>query len=106
MAHRETNVRVSDIQLSPGLATAIPPAQRQAALRQAVNEVVGTVFFAPMLKMARENPFKGRFGHGGRGEEVFGAQLDMELARRASHRLEGGLTEAMVRRLDREAQHA
>jgi Rod binding domain-containing protein len=97
---------VSDIQLSPGLATTLPPGQLHAALRQAANEVVGTVFYAPMLKMARENPFKGKYGHGGRGEEVFGAQLDMELARRASHRLDGGLADAIVRRFEREAQDA
>lgn len=94
---------VGDIQLSSESVAAIAPGQRKAALRQAASEVVGSVFFAPMLKMARENPFKGKYGHGGRSEEVFGAQLDMELARRASHRLESGLTEAMVRRFDREA---
>lgn len=77
--------------------------QRHQMLRQAAGEVVGAVFFAPMLKMARECPFKGEYGHGGRGEEVFGAQLDMELARRASHRLDSGLTEAMVRRFERKA---
>jgi hypothetical protein len=39
--------------------------------------------------------------HGGRGEDIFGAQLDMELARRASHRVQGGLTDALMKRLDR-----
>jgi Rod binding domain-containing protein len=70
-------------------------------LKQAANEVLGSVFFAPMLKIARDNPLKGKYGHGGRGEEVFGAQLDMELARQASHRLDGGLADALVRSLSK-----
>ncbi len=51
-------------------------------LRGAADELVGQVFFGQMLKMARNSPLKGEIGHGGRGEEIFGAQLDMELAKR------------------------
>ena len=94
---------VSDIQLSPSLVVNTPLEQRRQMLKQAVDEVVGSVFYAPMMKMARDNPLKGKYGHGGRGEEVFGSQLDMELARRASHRTQGGLAEAMLDRFDRKA---
>ena len=99
----ETKVSVSDVQLSPSLVANASLGQRRQMLEQAVEEVVGSVFYTPMLKMARDNPLKGKYGHGGRGEEVFGAQLDMELARRASHRANGGLTEALLDRFDRKA---
>ena len=92
---------IGGVQLSATQAATVSPTQRRQMLRQAVQEVVGSVFLAPMLKMARENPLKGKYMHGGRGEDIFGAQLDMELARRASHRVQGGLTEALIKRFDR-----
>ena len=92
---------VGGIQLSQAEATTGSPVKHRQMLRQAVQEVVGSVFLAPMLKMARENPLKGKYMHGGRGEDIFGAQLDAELARRASHRVQGGLTDALIRRFDR-----
>jgi Rod binding domain-containing protein len=94
-------VGIGGVQLGSTLAANGSPQQHRQALQQAVQEVVGSVFFAPMLKMARENPLKGKYMHGGRGEDIFGAQLDMELARRASHRVQGGLTDALVKRFDR-----
>lgn len=94
---------VADVQLSAARAATASTEYRGRMLRQAVNEVVGSVFYGPMLKMARENPLKGEFGHGGRGEDIFGAQLDMELARRASHRADGGLAETLIKRFERKA---
>jgi len=94
-------VRIGDVQLSQAQVAMTSSAQKRVMLRRAVQEVVGSVFFAPMLKMARANPLKGEYMHGGKGEDIFGAQLDMELARLASHRVQGGLTEALLRRLDR-----
>jgi len=76
--------------------------KRQRMLRQAVSELVGATFYGPLMKMARNNPFKGKIGHGGRGEEMFGAQLDMELARRASLKERGGLAETIYRRYAKE----
>ena len=73
--------------------------QRRAALREAVNQVVGQMLYAPMFKMASESPLKGDIGHGGRGEDIFQAQLDMELGRRAAQRTGGPLCEAMYQRL-------
>jgi len=73
--------------------------QRKAILRQAVDEVVGVTFFGQMLKMARNSVIKGEYGHGGRGEEVFGAQLDMELARRVGGAMPTSLSETIYRRL-------
>ena len=40
------------------------------ALRRKIGEFVGLTFFAPMLKQASESKLKGKYGHGGRGEEI------------------------------------
>lgn len=89
--------------LSPERIAGASTGQRQQMLRQAVNELVGSTFYAEMLKMSRANPFKGKFGHGGRGEEVFGAQLDQELARRAGAASNSKMTDAIYKRLGGEA---
>ena len=73
--------------------------QRQAMLHQAANEMVGVTFFGEMLKMARNSKLKGAYGHGGRGEEVFGGQLDQELARRAGIGMKNSFSEAIYNRL-------
>jgi hypothetical protein len=69
-------------------------------LRQRVDEFVGLFFYGSMLKGAREHPMThAKFGMGGRGENVFGAQLDQELAQRAGQASNNSLSEAIVRRL-------
>ncbi len=73
--------------------------QRKAMLRQAVQEMVGTTFYGQMLKISRSSVLKGKFGHGGRGEEMFGAQLDAELAKRAGQGSRNSLTDAIYERL-------
>ena len=56
-----------------------------------------------MLKIARGSALKGEFGHGGRGEEIFAAQLDQELARRAGRGARNSLSEAIYDRLVKRA---
>ncbi len=73
--------------------------QKRAALRVAVNEVVGQTFFGSMLKMARESTFKSEFGHGGRGEEMFRGQLDEELVTRISQSSQVGFLNTMYDRM-------
>jgi hypothetical protein len=73
--------------------------QRQESLRSAVDELVGITFAGQMLKMARNPGFKGEYGHGGRGEDMFSAQLHEELARRAGERMKNGLSDAIYDRL-------
>ncbi|GMU24551.1 MAG: hypothetical protein AMXMBFR13_46250 [Phycisphaerae bacterium] len=80
-------------------AAAAEPARRQAMLRQAADELVGVTFFGKMLAMARNSAIKGTIGHGGRGEEIFGAQLDQELARRVGQNFRNSLSEAIYQRL-------
>lgn len=91
------------IPASPNLTTtgaaAASPERRKAMLRQAVDEMVGVTFFGQMLKMARNTCLKGEIGHGGRGEDIFGAQLDQELARRAGAGMKDSLSETIYDRL-------
>jgi hypothetical protein len=51
-------------------------------LRQRLGEFVGNVFYGTLIRQMQESKLKGPFLHGGRGEEVFQAQLGMELAKR------------------------
>ncbi|MEE9243806.1 MAG: hypothetical protein V3U55_07200 [Mycobacterium sp.] len=52
-------------------------------LRRTINEVIGSVFFGPLMRAMRNSAIKGTVGHGGRGEEIFRAQLDQILTERA-----------------------
>ena len=44
--------------------------------REIARQIVGQTFFATLLEIGREGPVEPRYGHGGRGEEVFRAELD------------------------------
>jgi len=68
-------------------------------LREKIEEFVGVTFFGTLLKTMRTSHLRGKYGHGGRGEQIFRAQLDMELAQRAGRGLRSSLTEAIYRQL-------
>ena len=78
------------------------PAQRQATLRQTINEAVGVTFFEPMLKAAHNSKLKGKYGHGGQGEKVFQGQLDAQLAASMGRGVKTDLGEALYRKLTRQ----
>jgi hypothetical protein len=94
-----STVGQTPLNLNPGKTVGASPERRKAMLRQAADEMVGITFFGQMLKMARNARIKGEFGHGGRGEEVFGGQLDQELARLAGQGMKNSLSEAIYKRL-------
>lgn len=71
-------------------------------LREVVGRVVGSVFYGTLLKTVRESKLKGPYGHGGRGEEVFAAQLHEVLAERAGTATRRGVEEALYGRLERQ----
>lgn len=73
-----------------------------ARLRRAAGEVVGTTFYGTLLKSMRESEWKGKYGHGGRGEEVFSAQLHGILAERLGTAQRRGLPEALYARLEKQ----
>lgn len=81
-------------------AGAADAAARQ--LKQMAGEVVGSTFFGTLLKMVRESELKGPYGHGGRGEEVFKAQLHGLYAERLGGAMETSLSDALYRSLERQ----
>ena len=83
---------------SPAAAKAL------ARLRSATGTVVGSLFYGTLLKSMRESETKGAYGHGGRGEEVFSAQLHQILAERAGAATRNGLGEALYRSLEPQTQ--
>jgi len=94
---------VSPATLNP-LATAATEAQREnqtrlAELRQAAEQLVGITFFQTLLQSAHNSTLKGDYGHGGRGEEVFTAQLDVILAERAAESSRFGLVDEIYQRM-------
>jgi hypothetical protein len=79
-------------------------ANPMARLRESVDTVVGSVFYGALLQTARKSPLKAKYGHGGRGEEVFSAQLDQVLAERAGQARGYSINEALFQHLARQQQ--
>jgi len=73
-------------------------------LREVTGQVVGSVFFGTLLKTMRESELKGAYGHGGRGEEIFSAQLHGILAERMGATMRTGLGSAVYDRLHRQQE--
>ena len=67
------------------------------SLQEAADQLVSTAFVLPLLEQARQDPFKSDLFHGGRGEEVFGQQLDVIYADRITASSKFGLAEAIAR---------
>jgi hypothetical protein len=74
-------------------------AQDAAAIRQVASQLVSQLFFAPLLAEIRRFPFGRQIGHGGRGEEVFGEQLDLRVADAVAGAAGGALKERIEREL-------
>ncbi len=69
-------------------------------LRETTDRVVGSIFYGEMLKSMRNSVIQGEYGHGGRGEEVFGAQLDALLAERMGSASSGGLANSLFEHME------
>lgn len=89
----------TSMELNPARVAQAGATRRKAMLRAACQELVGQTFFGEMLKIARNAKLKGTIGHGGRGEEMFGAQLDQELAKRVGSGMKNSLSDAIYDRL-------
>jgi len=74
-------------------------AAAQDRARTAANQLVATALVQPILAQMRSSPFKSELFHGGRGEEVFGQQLDTVLAERIASSPTLGLGSAVAERL-------
>jgi peptidoglycan hydrolase FlgJ len=80
--------------LSPS-GRAAAKADDQQDLRQTFDCVVGESLFGQMLKEMRKSVHKSAYFHGGRGEEVFQAQLDQVMAEKISRASADKLTGPM-----------
>jgi len=90
---------VSDILSNTPPKVGAPTAPRNKKLQEVTHELVGSVFYGTLLKTMRASEMKGKYGHGGRGEEVFGAQLDQALAEQTGKATRGGVADAIYQRL-------
>ncbi len=86
------------------LATSASEAQREnqsklVELRHAAEQLVGITFFQTLLQSAHNSTLKGEYGHGGRGEEIFTAQLDVIFAERAAESSRFGLVDEIYARM-------
>ena len=82
------------------LSAAAPESQGTRRLKEVTGQVLGSVFFGTLLRIMRETESKGMYGHGGRGEEVFSAQLHGIFAERLGATLRTPLGEAIYRSLE------
>ncbi len=75
-------------------------------VRQRVGEVVGDVFYGALLRQVQNSRLKGAYFHGGRGEDVFQGQLNIELARKigqaGNNPIADRLTKTIQMRLQRQ----
>lgn len=69
--------------LDPAL-TAPPADGEEMTLREAFDTFVGQTFYGTLLKSMRQSLGKPAYFHGGRGEEIFQAQLDQTLVEESS----------------------
>lgn len=70
-----------------------------ALIRQTASQLVSQLFFQPMLAEMRKLPFGGEIGQGGRGEEVFGEQLDQRVADAVADTTAGSLKQTIEQAL-------
>ena len=87
--------------LNPGSIAVIGASPDEKKLREVIGKVVGSVFYGTLLRAMRDSTIQGKYGHGGRGEEVFSAQLHDILAERMGTATRNGLNEGIYRSLSR-----
>ena len=68
-------------------------------LFELANRIVGRLFYGTLLASVRESSLKGKLMHGGRGEDVFGAQLDSKYAEQLGASMKRGLGRVLYERL-------
>jgi hypothetical protein len=70
-------------------------------VRARVGEFVGSIFYGTLLREAQKSSLKGKYLHGGRGEEVFKGQLNEELARKLGRAQNNPVTDRLAREIER-----
>lgn len=79
-----------------------PDGTRLAGLRDAAGKAAGSAFYGTLFQMMRDSKFKTEIGHGGRGEEVFSAQLHGIFAERLGQSGRNNLGDVLYRRLEKQ----
>jgi hypothetical protein len=79
------------------MTPAPPKNARLKVLREMAGKVVGEAFYGTLLRTMRNSKLKGEIGHGGRGEEVFQAQLHGIYAERMGMARRQPLVDAIYR---------
>lgn len=74
--------------------------QTDTRAKETASQMVSELFFGPMLAQMRKFPFGTEIGSGGRGEEVFGEQLDRKLADSVAAAQGGPLIRQLEARLE------
>jgi Rod binding domain-containing protein len=80
-----------------GSATGVDDRNQQ--LETAAEQLLAMAFYQPLLKQAREVPFKSELFHGGFGEDAFGAQWDQAIAERLAKRDTSGLKQRLIEQM-------
>lgn len=73
---------MSELQISSVRSAPHGGSKELDRLRETTGQIVGSLFYGTLLKSMRDSELKGEYGHGGRGEEVFSAQLHGVFAER------------------------
>jgi hypothetical protein len=84
--------------------TAATGASSDQGLRKRLGEFVGNIFYGTLIKQMQESKLKGKYFHGGRGEEVFQGQLGMELAGRLGKAANNAVVNSLCASVSRQDQ--
>lgn len=77
-------------------------AQAQQQAREASEQLVASTLLLPLLQQMRNDPFKTDMFHGGSAEDIFGAQLDTQLADRMASSMRLPVVEQVYERITRQ----
>jgi hypothetical protein len=76
--------------------------KKNAEALQASRDLVGVALLSPLMKMARQDPFKVERFHGGQAEEAFGEQLDNEVVKQMVGKMNLPVVDAIYRKFKTE----
>jgi Rod binding domain-containing protein len=96
-AHDRFEAMLRNTRQGEGSATGVDDRNQQ--LETAAEQLLAMAFYQPLLKQAREVPFKSELFHGGFGEDAFGAQWDQAIAERLAKRDTSGLKQRLIEQM-------
>ncbi|HVP10116.1 MAG TPA: hypothetical protein VMV94_02900 [Phycisphaerae bacterium] len=70
-------------------------------VRTRVGEFVGSIFYGTLLREAQKSSLKGKYMHGGRGEEVFQGQLNQEIAKKLGRAQNNAITDELTKEIEK-----